>query len=245
MLEGLARLRELTGTDDWIWKNAEILVVEAEIDAAAARPWLPWPLRLQKPARAVVMVMDYPFTSFGSVYKEAAVLLPVRFGPVNAMFCPWMTVDDDRALVLGRECLGFPKKMARMEWRKTRNLIRAGVTRRDVKLVEVRGEFGGLERNPGPVFARRAVNVFGPVSLFPQSLLCFKPREQILESRELVNTTLTMNGSESDPLDQLGFGRVLGARLVTMDFGGSGLPPVPIWPVGPLFMLRNWNLRYH
>ncbi len=56
---------------------------------------------------------------------------------------------------------------------------------------------------------------------------------------------LEVFGSERDPLHQLGFGRVLTAHWMRVNIGARGLGfPLPLWPVSPLFWVRNFPFRF-
>ena len=96
------------GTTGYTWVGAEVVWAEVPVDVDAARQLLPPGLELDDPAVATVFVADYPFTTFGSVYKEAAVLLHCRDAKGPHLHCPWMVVDDDTALILGRVICTFP-----------------------------------------------------------------------------------------------------------------------------------------
>src|SRR5215467_12082445 len=81
------RLVSMLSPGDWVYRDAHYLVADMAIDAAAAAPW-------------------FPDNTFGSRYCEAGLFLHVRHLGRRAIFSPWMIVDDDVALILGRELLG-------------------------------------------------------------------------------------------------------------------------------------------
>ena len=94
---------------DWLYRDAHYLIAEMDIDPAAARRWVPFPLRLASPATATIFTGWFPHNTFGSVYHEAGLFLHVEHFGRPAIFSPWMLVDDDVALITGRELLGYPK----------------------------------------------------------------------------------------------------------------------------------------
>src|SRR5437016_7485825 len=47
-----------------------------------------------------------------------------------SFFCPWMMVDDDVALIVGRELLGYPKKLGSIAWRREGDFIEGIASRR-------------------------------------------------------------------------------------------------------------------
>jgi acetoacetate decarboxylase len=230
----------------WGWNDASILAADLEVDEKAASSWLPGWLRMLEPARATVFVADYPGTRVGiDPYHETAILLHVRLGKTRAVFCPWMLVDDDAAMLQGREVLGYPKKMGEISLSVGDGRVKASVERKGAKLLDITGDLGGVDPAPPPMFARNFFNVWGLVGLATQKILFIKTEEEILEARN-VNAAVTVGGSERDPINELGFGEVMEARLYRLNFArtDSRRLPIPLLPVSPKFMLRHWNLRY-
>ena len=243
MATAMEQLKDLLGGGEWMWTNASFIAADVEVDRSAAARWLPGGLRPSKPARATLFIADYPETSFGVVYREAAIVLHARFGLLNVRFCPWMLVDDDVALVLGRELLGYPKKLGEMGFEMDASNLRAHVTRKGCRLFDVTAKLGSLEADPPALIAHRTINAFGAFGLTPQSLLMFHPREEIIEARG-AEVSWTVNGSDADPLRELGIGPVVSAHWYLLNMGGGRIPPVPVRPIGPGFALRNWKLRF-
>ncbi len=147
----------------YTWMGAEVVWADIPVDAGAARAVLPPGLALDGDATATVFVADYPFTTFGSVYREAAVLLHCRDDKGPHLHCPWMAVDDDTALILGRELLGFPKKMAEMALDVDGGQVTATATRKGVELIRIEGTLGADDDAPPALFDRRFVNLFGSI----------------------------------------------------------------------------------
>lgn len=239
-------LRSLRGEGEWIWVNARILAVDIEVDPKAASRWLPWGMRIIQPARATVFVADYPELTIDlDPYHETAVLLPVRFGWMRAVFNPWILVDDDSAMLLGREALGYPKKMGKISLTVAEGRVEARVERKGTRLLQISGTLEGPDPDPPPFFDRHLINVWGLLGLSLQKLLYFRSREEILEAQR-VSARISVNGSAKDPLDELKPGRVLEARLYRMNIAStkSRSVPIPIFPVYPTFVIRNYPLRY-
>jgi acetoacetate decarboxylase len=231
----------------WIWSDASVLAADLEVDDKAARSWLPGWLRILEPARATVFVADYPnqLPSGVDPYRETAILLHVRLGKSEGVFCPWMLVDDDAAMLLGRESLGYPKKLGDISLSVEDDRVKAGVERKGAKLLDITGDLDGIDPAPTPMFARNFFNVWGLLGFTLQKILYFKTEEEILEAR-MVSAEVAVSGSERDPLDELGFGKVTGARYYRLNFGKASSRgfPMPLLPVSPKFIFRHWNLRY-
>src|ERR1700733_10245259 len=115
----LHALYEMVAPGSPLYVDAHYLVADVDLDPRRARGFVPFPLRLASPPTASVFTAFFPHTSFGSVYREAGVFLHVRgvgMRAPTAVFSPWMIVDDDVALIAGRELLGYPKKLGSIEW---------------------------------------------------------------------------------------------------------------------------------
>ena len=92
--------------------NAEMLVAIFETSPEIVREVLPHPLKPSANARGVAFVARYPETNFGVVYNEGALFLNCEFRGERGAYCLSMPVDDDTAMIGGRETHGYPKKMA-------------------------------------------------------------------------------------------------------------------------------------
>jgi acetoacetate decarboxylase len=238
-----SRLLEMVSPGDWLYRDAHYLVADVEVDARAAARWVPRPLKLAEPALASVFTAWFPFTTFGSTYREAGVLLQVRHHGRPAVFCPWMIVDDDVALILGRELLGYPKKLGEISFDIQDDRIRGVARRRGAELIRMEGRLGERLAEPPPMLGRPHRNVRSSMGLAVPKVLAFTPREHPLEVRRAA-LDVRFGSSSRDPLSELGFGEVKAAYLHRVNLGAGGLP-LPCAPVSPLWMLRQWLLRAH
>ena len=234
--------RFATAPSGALYRDATWLTARVALDADRERAWLPPGLSLASPATATVFVSHFPWTSFGSEYREAGVLFHVRRRFRRAVFCPWMVVDDDVALIAGRELLGYPKKLAeRLELDIDRDADEAHAVceRRGVRLVEMHAKLGAELRadDAPPMLGQRVVNVRA------RRLVTFEPRERMVMART-ATVELTIGSSERDPLAELGIatGRVLEGHLLRTD-ALLALPPRDLRGAGLAFSLRAWPLR--
>lgn len=92
--------------------NAEMLWAIFKTDPDIVREILPQPLTPSIDACGIAFVARYPETNFGGVYNEGALLLNCEFKGERGAYCLSMPVDDDMALISGREYYGYPKKIA-------------------------------------------------------------------------------------------------------------------------------------
>lgn len=242
MLGLLKKARELQGDKPFMWLNAPVLAVDLEVSADAAARMLPAGLRPLRPAKATLFVGDYRETSFEIPYREVGLLVHAKLGLTEVVHCPWMLVDDDVALILGREFLGFPKKLGEISLSIEGDQVRATVDRRGQRLVEIQGTLGPELPRPPPMMGRSIVNVWNLLGLSIPKLLRFTPPEKVSSCRD-VDATIEIKGSASDPLQELQLGNVLGARLYRTSFGNAAKLPMPILPTTPGYIFRNWALR--
>ncbi|GEM_PF-939974 len=222
----------------FLFEDAEFLSAELEVDPRRARAVLPlalWPLAT---ARATLFVAHFPKTSFGSVYNECGLFLHLRG---DALHCPWILVDDDVALITGRELLGYPKKLGTIDLSFGPERVKGSVSRRGARIVEIQGELGAAVHPPPPVEGRPTFNVKGGVGLLPQTLVAFRPKEEIVLARR-ASIELRVSPAEHDPIHELGFGRVLEGWYHRLHLGGRSLP-LPLMPLSPAYWLQNWMLR--
>lgn len=108
--KAVAKLRKTYLLPDF--PNAEMVVATFRTDPAIAKEILPRPLSLPEEALATAFVARYPETNFGLVYNEGALFLHCQYKEEKGMYCLAMPVDDDMAMVGGREGMGYPKKLA-------------------------------------------------------------------------------------------------------------------------------------
>jgi acetoacetate decarboxylase len=237
------RLAAMMAPGEWIYRDAYYLVADVELDEAAASQWIPRPLALARPGRAQVFTGYFPTNTFGSVYREAGVFVDVVHRGTRAMFCPWMLVDDDVALIVGRELLGYPKKLGELAWEHEGDRIRGSAHRRGHELISMEGTLGERIAEPPPILGRPHRNIRATTGISVPKVIAFTPRERVVEVRR-ATLDVRIGGSERDPLHEMGFGRVLDARLHRVDLGGA-MPPIPVAAVSPLAFARHILLRSH
>jgi acetoacetate decarboxylase len=231
------------GRSQNLWDNARLVLADLPVSAVKVQRLLPCGLKLSAPAMATLFIAYYPKTSFTVPYREAALLLHVRHWLGTGRHCSWMVLDDDTALIYGRELLGYPKKMAALEFEEEGDRVRARVTRRGVTVLALEGTKGAPKANPPPVFDLKTFNVGGPGSWFVfNPLWMFRPREVIHEARECA-LQLEVRVSEWDPLADLITGSPVNPRFVVMDVCNSHYN-FPVGLSGPAFLWRNFNLRF-
>jgi acetoacetate decarboxylase len=123
--------------------GAKMLSVVYRTDPELVRTILPAPLQPLAEPLAVAFVADYPTTNFGLSYHEAGLALACRLGKQVGLYHLCMPVDDDTAMIGGRESFGFPKKMAEaIELERDGDHVEARVRRHGVELMHLRAKLG-------------------------------------------------------------------------------------------------------
>ena len=229
-----------------LWENADFILADIPVKPEEARKILPWYLRLRDPFRATFFITRYPKTAFTVSYNEAAILLHVRhllYG--NGVHCPWMIVDDDTALIYGRELLGYPKKMAEIPFEDDGTSITAGLTRRNTSVISVEAERLEKETDPAPVLGLKTFNYSGLGQYcIVNPVWMFKPREVVHESHK-ARVKLDIRYSDYDPIARLidDFPGHIDGRVARIDIMGARM----LWFAGltGLRIYKNtFNLRF-
>ena len=88
-------------------------------------------------------VANYPRTNFGVTYLESALFLQAEFNGEQGAYCLAMPVTDDMALILGRELLGYPKKIGNIYLKRSGEEVEGWTERHGVRFLEVRAKLTG------------------------------------------------------------------------------------------------------
>jgi acetoacetate decarboxylase len=139
--EQLKKLSDTHHLSDFM--NAEMLVAEFTTDMNVVKEILPRPLVPTREALAMAFVARYPETNFGCTYNEGALFIHCKYRGEEGTYCLSMPVDDDIAMISGREMYGYPKKMAdRITLDLENNHIVGSVIRKEVEIIRIEGQLG-------------------------------------------------------------------------------------------------------
>lgn len=239
--EQLAPVLDLARPGDLMYRDAQYLSATVEVDPDRMRRFMPAGVPLAKPGRADLFLAHFPDNPFTPGYLEAGLFVHVKTVRGTGIHCPWMLVNDDAALILGREVTGYPKKLGAITWDHTGDTISASATRHGTDLVTMKARLGEV-LPPTHFLGRPHRNVSTGFGLRLPLVHAFTPGEVVREVRR-VDLALQVGSSERDPLAQMGLGAVLEAQLHRVDLAAGFRPPLPIRPTSPTFLLRNLNSR--
>ena len=128
--------------------DAEMLTVYFETKQEIVKRLLPPPLNPSVLPVGGVFVANYPKTNFGITYRESAIFLAAQYNGVEGVYCLAMPVTDDMAMILGRETLGYPKKMAEIHFERKGPVAEGWTERHGVRFVEVKVNLNGKFNDP-------------------------------------------------------------------------------------------------
>jgi acetoacetate decarboxylase len=147
--------------------GAEILSVNFLTDPKVVAALLPRPLRAAEQPLAAAFVAHYPETNFGVAYHEGALFVAAEYRGERGAYCLSMPVDDDTAMIGGREQFGFPKKMAeKITLDRNGAHVAGGVVRNGIELLRIEGDF--VDPQPADV------HLWGVPALGPDGRPCEK-----------------------------------------------------------------------
>lgn len=105
----------LYGPPPWHLRGSDAIVTRYEADIAKVAQLLPPGVEpLEDPVQCVAWAVTYAESTLGP-YNEVLMYVRVSIEGRPFMFCPLTYVTGDAPLAMGREVLGFPKKIARIE----------------------------------------------------------------------------------------------------------------------------------
>jgi acetoacetate decarboxylase len=236
---------KLIGLKIKLWEEAEFLLVDVPLNEGKAKKLLPMMMFLRKPCRGTIFFANYPKTAFTAPYLEAALLIHVWTPLGWGVHCPWMVVNDDTAMIYGREILGYPKKMAEMNYSTDGKKIKADLSRRGVKILAVEAEKFSREERPEPVLGMKTFNIGGIFQIYSMNpVILFRPNETILESYK-ASARLELRDSWFDPIKEIigNYRNPLDARIAKIHIYGSRFM-LPVGLSGNISFKNSFNLRY-
>ena len=179
----------------------------------------------------------------GSIYLHS------RFGDVEGTYALQMWMDTDHATLFGRDLYGEPKKIARAEVRRDGSRATGFIERGGVRLVEADVE---LRNEHAPSTAiRNAINVkarpaAGRDGLEEDAIVVCAANEDERRVHLDGPATLTLTGTELDPVDELPVVEVLRGTYVEGDASATlrTLGTIPADAFLPYAFGRNddWSL---
>ncbi len=117
--------------------DAEMLIVIWEADPQVIAELLPAPLKPYKRPLVIAFIADFPRTNVGVTYKMSSLNILCEYEGEAGTYSVAMPEDDDHAVFSGREFLGFPKKMATLDFTATDTTVSGWVERHGIRVFEL------------------------------------------------------------------------------------------------------------
>jgi len=200
---------EIIPRPPYMWPNAQILASIYITKPEIIQKILPPPLEAGKTGVVLVFIAKYPESNFGVKYNESAMFVQASFpsdkGNIDGVYCPCMYVDNDVAMIGGREVYGLPKKIAKIELKREGDKVKGTLEREGVKIMDMKAtltEKMESSWNYGPTFSLR---VFPSPDVESLSLAEILAIDITTEPKEIhaATGTLKFEKSEKDPLYEI------------------------------------------
>jgi len=96
-------------TPPYVFTNREYFVITYETDLTALQEKVPYPLTITDPIVKYEFIRMPDSTGLGD-YTESGQVIPIEYNGKNGLFILSMYLDNEPAILAGREIWGFPKK---------------------------------------------------------------------------------------------------------------------------------------
>ncbi len=131
-----------------VFKGAEMLTVVWETKPEIIERILPPPLEPVARPLVTAFIARYPSTNQGVPYLESDLFIRSQFKGEMGNYHLAMHVDDDRAMIGGREICGFPKKMANLHFERNDKEVHAWSERLGTRTIELHANIAGKFNSP-------------------------------------------------------------------------------------------------
>jgi len=129
------------------YPQAETLSAFWLTDASAVAEMLPKPLEPFSMPLVMAFVARFPEVSFGTPYLMGGLFLFCVYRGEVGTYVPNIVESDDFPVFMGREVLGYPKKMGVLGLDVSDSRASGFIERRGVRLLDLNVEFGTLPTN--------------------------------------------------------------------------------------------------
>jgi acetoacetate decarboxylase len=110
------------------YRNGRWAIFHYETDGEQAARLLPSSLELTDPPTALLVLIEYPWTSIGP-YNEALQFLVCTHRGRLVQYVPNIFVTNDAAMAAGREIWGYPKKIGHIDFVRENEILAGYVER--------------------------------------------------------------------------------------------------------------------
>ena len=244
--EEIARIRAVVSNPRFV--NAEMLQVSFLTDPATVARLLP--PGLKPAARPVIGVAVGRWQSnCVADYEGGAVYMAARYGDIEADYVLAMYMTTDAAIIFGREVFGEPKKQASMGLNRQGTKMCGWVERHGVRLIEIKADLStdlGPTKVSGRNFNIKALPATNGDGLEDDAVLTLADFENDLKVNWAGKGSVTLRGTDLDPLDEIEVKEVLGAAYFEgdMDSHARSIGRIPAADYLPYYYgrLDDWSM---
>lgn len=199
--------------------NTRSLGILYSMEEETVRKLLPEPLKpgsyMEMKNVAVATFIDYPKSNYtDQPYKEFAVWLPCKYKDIEGIYSPYMWLTEDEAMILGREILGHPKKIGKVEVTKRGDEVVGTCERMGIRIATGRLKLEGPapeSREPFNILTLKAIPKSDYSGYEIKQLVCIpimpgKATENMMGSK----AEIVYKESEYDPVYEMKPVQVLG-----------------------------------
>lgn len=174
---------------------------------------LPPPLEPGEIPIASAYVAEFHKPNFCPPYNEAAVFVPCQYKGEAGSYCLSMPVDNDIAMIGGREIYGYPKKIAEsITVTKKDNEVHGVCVRRGIPIVDIKVTLiDVLEETPsiGPHFVIKSMLDEKGVGAHPKPVLIKQENVLKMDKIEIGDGLVSFGESKYDPLHEIPVNEVI------------------------------------
>jgi len=228
-------------------KDVSFIVVDVPLKQDAVKEILPCGFKMGSWNNPKIYIVNWGQTKFShNSYNETFLAIPIitPWGTKGAT-CPWIVVDQDQALISGRNFLACPKKLAEISVQEKGDSVSARVTRRGVPVISIEAQKKELEKDPEFLMGMRVYEPGGLAQMFFLNFVwTYNFKEIILESYT-AEGSLVLEDSLYDPIKSLiaDFRNPLPMRIAKVDMTGFTIP-LPVWFAGARWFANTYDLRF-
>jgi acetoacetate decarboxylase len=205
--------------DGGLLSDTNMVLTIFRTDPEIIKQVLPPPLTPGPEPLGHAYIAEFQKTNFGIKYNEGALFLQAQYKGEIGNYCLAMPVDNDMAMILGREVYGYPKKLAdSITLNRKDNRVQGTCVRHGIPIIEITadlqtpfpGKLGG-----SPDFLLKAFPSINQLDVDEHPRLLQVVHKQEYGPIELGTGTLKLNQSIDDPLHEIPVKEVTMAAYTT------------------------------
>lgn len=199
--------------------DVNMVIVFFKTDPEILKQVLPPPLTPSPEPIAYAYVAEFQKTNFGIKYNEAAFFIPAQYQNERGSYCLSMPVDNDIAMIAGREVYGYPKKIAEsITLTRQGNHVKGTCIRHGIPIIEITADIQATfpeKFTSTPHFLIKAFPSLNVVGVDKHPRLIRHLTKSEYGPIEIGTGSLTLNKSHKDLLHEIPVHEVTMAAYTT------------------------------